>query len=123
MDTYLNRLSLSLTMILLTQCTILSKEKFSTNQQKLMVSMSMQDVTLIIKVKKSQLQTFTLFLKVMLKPLEGKFSKVMKTQKFSYTTPIMEHLVLLACQLVIMSMLINSRLLSTICMITRCTNR
>lgn len=123
MDTFLNRLSLSLTMILLTQNKILSQEKFSTNQQKLMVSMSMKDVTLIIKVNKSQLQTFTLFFKVMLKPLEGKFSKVMKTQKFSFTTPIMEDLVLLLCHLVILSMLINSRLLSTICMITKCTNR
>jgi len=110
-------------MILLNQGAILSQEKFSTNHQKLKVSMSMKDVTLIIKVHKSQLQTFTLFLKVMLKLLEGKFSKVMKTQKFSSTTPIMEHLVLLVCHLVIMSMLINSRLLSTICMITKCTNR
>jgi hypothetical protein len=85
--------------------------------------MSMKDVTLTTKVNKSQLKTFMLFFKVMLKQQEVKFSKVMKTQKFSYITQIMEHLVLLVCHLVIMFMLINSKLLSIICMITKCTSR
>ena len=85
--------------------------------------MSMKGVTLTTKVNKSQLKTFMLFFKVMLKQQEVKFSKVMKTQKFSYITQIMEHLVLLVCHLVIMFMLINSKLLSIICMITKCTSR
>ncbi len=123
MDTFLNKLSLSLTMISLTHLTIHSQVKFSTNQLKLGVLMSMKDVTLTTKVNKSQLKTFMLFFKVMLKQQEVKFSKVMKTQKFSYITQIMEHLVLLVCHLVIMFMLINSKLLSIICMITKCTSR
>jgi hypothetical protein len=123
MDTFLNKLSLSLTMISLTHLTIHSQAKFSTNQLKLGVLMSMKDVTLTTKVNKSQLKTFMLFFKVMLKQQEVKFSKVMKTQKFSYITQIMEHLVLLVCHLVIMFMLINSKLLSIICMITKCTSR
>ncbi len=123
MDTFLNKLSLSLTMISLTHLTIHSQAKFSTNQLKMGVLMSMKDVTLTTKVNKSQLKTFMLFFKVMLKQQEVKFSKVMKTQKFSYITQIMEHLVLLVCHLVIMFMLINSKLLSIICMITKCTSR
>jgi hypothetical protein len=87
------------------------------------VLMSMKDVTLTTKAKQSLLQTFMLFFKVMLKQLEVKFLKVTKTQKYSFITLIMEHLVLSVCHLVNMSMLINFRLLSTICLIIKCTKR
>jgi hypothetical protein len=87
------------------------------------VLMYMKDVILTIKVNKLLLKIFTQFFKVMLKQQEAKFLKVMKTQKYSSITLIMEHLVLLVCHLVIMSMLINSKLLSTSCLITKCTKR
>ena len=94
MDTFLNKLSLSLTMISLTHLTIHSQAKFSTNQLKLGVLMSMKDVILTIKVKKSLLQTFTPSFKVMLRQQEVKFLKVMKTQRYSFFTLLLEDLVI-----------------------------
>jgi hypothetical protein len=94
MVTFLNKLSLWLTTILLTLLKILSLVKFSINQQKPMVLMSMKDVILTIKVKKSLLQTFTPSFKVMLRQQEVKFLKVMKTQRYSFITLLLEDLVI-----------------------------
>jgi len=94
MVTFLNKLSLWLTTILLTLLKILSLVKFSINQQKPMVLMSMKAVILTIKVKKSLLQTFTPSFKVMLRQQEVKFLKVMKTQRYSFITLLLEDLVI-----------------------------
>ena len=123
MVTFLNKLSLWLTTILLTLLKILSLVKFSTNQQKPMVLMSMKAVILTIKVKKSLLQTFTPSFKVMLRQREVKFLKVMKTQRYSFLTLLSEDLVTLVCQLAIMFGLIDFKLLSPTWLITKCIKR
>ena len=88
-----------------------------------MVLMSMKAVILTIKVKKSLLQTFTPSFKVMLRQREVKFLKVMKTQRYSFITLLSEDLVTLVCQLAIMFGLIDFKLLSPTCLITKCIKR
>ena len=114
-----------LSMILQMISKILSPDRFSTLHPKGMrkALMSMMDVNMTTEEEMSTLILFSPFLRVMKRPLVVQFLSLTKTQKFSSSTLIMGHQVLLLCQLEIMYMQMILRLLSSSCTKTRCTKK